>query len=55
MNINLEEKIIILYDFLYNNTLKKCYEINNINIKTIKNEDFIIMADSEEKKKRRIS
>jgi len=51
MNINLEEKIIILYDFLYNNTLKKCYEINNINIKTIKNEDFIIMADSEDKKK----
>ena len=47
MNINLEEKITILYDFLYNNTLKKCYDINNINIKTIKIEDYLITGESD--------
>ena len=42
MSINLEEKISILYDFLYNITLRTCYNINNINIKNIKTSDIII-------------
>ena len=42
MSINLEEKISILYDFLYNITLRTCYNINHINIKNIKTSDIII-------------
>lgn len=42
MSINLDEKVNIIYDFLYNKTLTNCYEIKKINIKNINSEDIII-------------
>jgi hypothetical protein len=42
MSINLEEKINIIHDFLYNNTLKNCYNIKTINLDQINETDYII-------------
>lgn len=42
MSINLQEKINILYDFIYNIVDKNCFEIDSINIKNIKKDDYKI-------------
>jgi hypothetical protein len=41
MSINLDEKINLIYEFIYNN-LNNCYDIDNININRIKLDDIKI-------------
>ncbi len=43
MSINLQEKINILYDFIYNYTDKNCFNIDTININNIKIDDYKIV------------
>lgn len=42
MSINLQEKINILYDFVYNNINKDCFDIDTIDIKNLKKNDYKI-------------
>lgn len=43
MSINLQEKINILYDFIYNNADKNCFNIDTININNLKIDDYKIV------------
>jgi hypothetical protein len=42
MSINLQERINVLYDFIYNNLDKNCFDVNSININNLKIDDYKI-------------
>jgi hypothetical protein len=42
MSINLQERINVLYDFIYNNLDKNCFDVNTININNLKIDDYKI-------------